>query len=66
MTFGAVGGLFACPTCIRPIPGYNPYFGTFGAIPPIPGFNPFIGTFGAIPPIPPYNPFWPGICPTCL
>lgn len=71
-TTAPVGGIFACPGCVTGVPGFNPAFGTFGAIPPfpgmgpltgIPGYNPAFGTFGAIPPfpggtgVPGYNPF---------
>lgn len=55
-TLAPVGGKFACPLCLPPIPGFNPFFGKIGKIPPFPGFNPF---FGKIPP-------FPGLCPTCV
>ena len=68
-----VGGAFACPGCLTPVPGFNKAFGTFGAVPPfpgfcptpgIPGYNKAFGTFGAVPPfpgfcpVPGYNPFF--------
>lgn len=78
MNFGTlppVGGPFACPLCLTPVPGFNKSFGTFGKIPPFPPFNPSFGKFGKIPPFPPFNPSigtfgkippFPGICTTCI
>lgn len=67
-TLPPVGGPFACPGCLTGIPGFNPYFGTFGAIPPfgpiapIPPYNKGFGTWGAPGPIGAY----PGICTGCV